>query len=304
MIARLLAICSITARSFTYAMAENTQDFEQTLVIGGTGKSGRRVAARLAERGHPVRLGSRSGTPPFEWADPSTWAPALADVDSVYLTYYPDISAPEAPGVIGPFSRLAVDSGVRRMVVLSGRGEEEAYVSERAMCEAGAEWTVLRGSWFAQNFSEDFLLEPVLDGRIVLPATEVGEGFVDLADVADVAVAALTEAGHSGEIYELSGPRLLTFDEAAAELSEAVGRDIRYVPVPIAEYVSVLAEQMPREQAELMAGIFDNVLDGRNAHLTDGVRRALGRAPRDFADYARETAATGVWSVAAHSLSR
>jgi uncharacterized protein YbjT (DUF2867 family) len=198
------------------------------------------------------------------------------------------------------FAELAVGSGVRRLVLLSGRGEEEAQRAERVVQEvsekAGAEWTIVRSSWFSQNFSENYLLEPILDGEVVLPAGDVPEPFVDADDIADVAVAALTEEGHTGQIYELTGPRLLTFAEAIAEISQASGRKIHFVPITVEQYASVLAEQdVPADYVWLLTYLFTEVLDGRNAYLTDGVQRALGREPRDFADYARDTAATGVW---------
>jgi uncharacterized protein YbjT (DUF2867 family) len=163
--------------------------------------------------------------------------------------------------------------------------------------EAGdVEWTIVRCSWFSQNFSENYLLEPILSGEVVLPAGDIPEPFVDAEDIADVAVAALTEDGHAGQIYELTGPRLLTLEEALGEIARAAGREIRYVPVSVQEYSSMLVEHdVAAEFVSLLTYLFSEVLDGRNAHLTDGVRRAVGREPKDFADYARDAAATGVW---------
>ena len=268
-----------------------------TLVTVGTGKIGRRVAERLAARGVPVRVGSRSSDPAFDWDDPETWAGALYRVESVYVSYYPDLASPGAMGAVRSFTDLAVQAGVRRLVLLSGRGEKEAQRAERVVQEAGVEWTIVRCAWFSQNFSENYLLEPLLSGEVVLPAGDVPEPFVDADDIADVSVAALTEDGHAGEVYELTGPRLLTFAEAIAEIGEATGREIRYVPVSVEEYASALdKEGVPAEFVSLLTYLFSEVLDGRNAHLADGVRRALGRGPRDFTDYARDAAATGVWS--------
>jgi uncharacterized protein YbjT (DUF2867 family) len=252
-----------------------------TLVLGANGKTGRRVAERLTAQGHPVRIGSRSGEPPFDWDAPDTWEPILRDVRAAYLVYYPDLAFPDAPAKIAAFSELAVRSGVRRLVLLSGRGEEEARPSEQPVRDSGAEWTVLRASWFNQNFSEDYLLEPVLDGEIALPAGDVAEPFVDAEDLADVAVAALTEDGHAGKLYKLTGPRLLTFEEAVGEIAKATGREIRFVPVSLEKFESVLAgEQVPAEFVSFLTYIFGEVLDGRNTYLTDGVRRALGREPK------------------------
>jgi uncharacterized protein YbjT (DUF2867 family) len=279
----------------------NTQEKKVTLVLGGTGKTGRRVAHRLAARGVPLRVGSRSGEPPFDWEDEATWAPSLRDVESVYVSYtVPDIAVPGAVEAVGSFAELAVESGVRRLVLISGRGEEEAQRAERVVQEvsekAGAEWTIVRCAWFSQNFSESYFLEPILSGEVALPAGEVPEPFVDAEDIADVAVAALTEEGHAGQLYELTGPRLLTFEEAIGEIAYASGRKIRYVPVSVEEYASMLAEQeVPADYVWLLTYLYTEVLDGRNAYLTDGVQRALGREPRDFAAYVLDTAAAGIW---------
>ncbi|GAA1879270.1 NAD(P)H-binding protein [Actinomadura bangladeshensis] len=268
-----------------------------TLVLGGTGKTGRRVVERLEALDVPVRMGSRSASPAFDWAAEATWAPVLRGVEKVYLSYYPDLAAPGAPEAIAAFTAKAVAAGVRRVVLLSGRGEPEARECERIVQGAGLEWTVVRASWFAQNFSEDYLLEPVRAGEVVLPAGEVPEPFVDAGDIADVAVAALTRAGHAGEVYEVTGPRALTFAEAVAEIGRAAGREIAFVPVSADDYAAALKEHgLPGDVIGLLTYLFTTVLDGRNAAPADGVRRALGREPRDFAAYARETADSGVWT--------
>jgi uncharacterized protein YbjT (DUF2867 family) len=268
-----------------------------TLVLGGTGKTGRRIAQRLTAQDRPVRIGSRSGGVPFDWEDPATWAPALGDAKAAYVSYYPDVAAPGAVEAIGSFAEVAVSSGTRRLVLLSGRGEDEAVACEKALAGSGADWTVLRCSWFSQNFSEGYLLEPVRSGHVALPAPAVGEPFLDADDIADVAVAALTQDGHAGQIYELTGPRLLTFADAVAEIAAATGRPIGYTPVPAAAYARAMAaEGVPADVIDLLTYLFTTVLDGRNASLGDGIQRVLGRPPRDFADYARDTAGAGIWN--------
>src|SRR5262245_37598663 len=134
-----------------------------TLVLGATGKTGRRIAERLQARGVDVRRGSR--TTGFDWEDRSTWAPMLDGIDAAYVSYYPDLSVPGAAATIGAFARLAAAHGVGRLVLLSGRGEPDAQLAERALAEAGVPWTVVRCSWFAQNFSEDFMVEAVRAGE-------------------------------------------------------------------------------------------------------------------------------------------
>jgi uncharacterized protein YbjT (DUF2867 family) len=266
-----------------------------TLVLGGTGKTGRRVVERLAARGLPMRVGSRSGHPPFDWEDEATWAPALRGVSSAYVSYYPDLAIPGAPAAVRAFGELAVERGTRRLVLLSGRGEEEAQRAEREVRETGADVTIVRCAWFMQNFSEDYLLEPIRDGEVVLPAGDEPEPFVDADDIADVAVAALAENGHVGELYEPTSPRLMTFAEAVGEISRATGREIRYVPISVEEYAAGAADHgVPHEFVGFLTYLFSDVL-GRNAYLTDGVQRALGREPRDFRDFAESAAATGIW---------
>jgi uncharacterized protein YbjT (DUF2867 family) len=275
-------------------MADSKQQTgsETTLVLGGTGKTGRRVAQRLVARGLPTRIGSRSGQPPFDWEDRATWGPVLQGVGAVYVTYFPDLAFPGATERVSAFVNLAVREGVRRLVLLAGRGEPAAQAAEQAVRNSGTDWTIIRANWFAQNFSEPPLLDAVMSGEIALPAGAAVEPFVDAEDVAAVAAAALTGDAHAGQIYELSGPRLLTFDDVAAEISKAANREVRYVPITADECKKALAEQgRPTEFADL----FEHILDGRNANLTDGVRRALGRAPRDFSDFARVAATTGVW---------
>jgi uncharacterized protein YbjT (DUF2867 family) len=160
----------------------------------------------------------------------------------------------------------------------------------------GADVTIVRCAWFMQNLSEDFLVDSILGGEVVLPADTQLDPFVDADDIADVAVAALTEPGHAGQVYELTGPRLLTFADAVAEIAEATDREIRYIPVPIEDYAAGAAEQgVPAEIIEVLTFLFGEVL-GNNAYLTDGVERALGRPARDFADFAVETAARGIWT--------
>ncbi len=266
------------------------------LILGGSGKTGRRVAERLRAQGRPVRIGSRSASPAFDWEDADTWAPALIGVSAVYITYYPDLAVPGAPEAIEAFTRQALDAGVRRLVLLSGRGEHEAQRAEEVLQHSGADWTIVRCSWFMQNFSEGAFLESILSGEVALPVGEVPEPFVDTDDIAEVVVAALNDDRHIGQLYELTGPRMLTFAQAIADIAHAAGRDIRFVRIPMDVFTAGAAEQgIPPDVVEFLGYLFTEVLDGRNAYLGNGVQRALGREPRDFIDFARDAAASGAW---------
>ncbi|GIG91628.1 NAD(P)H-binding protein [Plantactinospora endophytica] len=270
------------------------------VVLGGTGKTGRRVAALLARQGRPVRAASRSAPTRFDWYDDRTWAPLLAGAEAVYLV---DSGGPDAAARLADLCAQAVAAGVHRLVLLSSRdwglsGDPERLACERAVEAAGVDWTILRPTWFGQNFSEAPLLrDPVLDGELVLPTGDGLEPFVDADDIAEVAVTVLTGPGHAGRTYDLSGPRLLSFGAAVREIAEATGREVRYRPVSGAEYVARLAgTDVPADEVQILDLLFGWIAQGRNAHLSDGVRQVLGREPRDFADYVRATAPTGIWN--------
>lgn len=266
-----------------------------TLILGASGKTGRRIVKRLRSRHLPVRVGSRTAEPPFNWEDTSTWGGVLEGVTAAYISFFPDVAVPGAPEAIAAFIAQALDRGTRRLVLLSGRGEAEAQRAEQMLQDSGADWTIVRCSWFMQNFSESFFLDPILTGEVALPVGDIPEPFVDAEDIADVAVAALTEDGHGGQIYELTGPRLLTFEQAIAQIAQASGRDLHFKSVSMETFAQALSKQgEPDEMVDFLHYLFSEVLDGRNAYLADGVERALGRQPRDFADFARQTAATGV----------
>lgn len=274
------------------------------LVLGATGKTGGRIVKRLSASGLVPRPGSRSGTPRFDWDARDTWAAALEGIDRVYLSYYPDLSMPGATDAIGAFVHAAVAAGVHRLVMLSGRGEPQAATSEQLVRESGAEWTIVRSSFFAQNFSESFFLGPLLDGEVALPVGNVPEPFVDADDIADVATAALLDDRHAGQVYEVTGPRLWTFEGAIAEIARAAHRRIRYVQVSPADYAAALvANDVPPEYVALLNYLFTEVCDGRNASLGDGVQRALGRQPGEFSAYVAATAATWKHEVIHHVAS-
>lgn len=268
------------------------------VVTGSSGRTGRRVAEAARAAGLTVRAASRAQG--FDWAKRSTWADMLRGADAAYLVYPSDVGSPDAARAVGLLAREAVGLGVRRLVLLSSRGEERARPTEEALRGSGAEWTVVRAAWFAQNFSEGPLVEGLRQsGELVFPGGEVREPFIDVRDIADVVVGALTAGDrYVGQALTVSGPRLLTFGEAVTEISEATGRELTYRPVSARQYGENLAGfGVPAEEVEFLVELFESLLDGRNSYLSDGVRQVLGREPRDFTEFAREAAAAGAWKV-------
>ncbi|MGY5777804.1 NmrA family NAD(P)-binding protein [Rhizobium sp. LEGMi135b] len=267
-------------------------------IIGGLGKTGGRVAERLKERGIAVRAASRSTTPRFDWQDRSTWHQALEGASAAYVTFQPDLSVAWAAEAIAALAKRAAEAGVRHIVLLSGRGEDGAICSEEGLKAAGISYTVLRASWFSQNFSEGAFMDGLLQGKLALPAGDIPEPFVDAEEIADAAVACLIDPRHRDRTYELTGPRALTFRQAVSEIATASDRAIEYETVPIEAFIAEMtAYGLPQETTDLLHELFTQVLDGRNSPVMDGVNQILGRQAKDFSDYARETAATGIWSV-------
>ncbi|GAA2783731.1 NAD(P)H-binding protein [Saccharopolyspora taberi] len=262
------------------------------LVLGGTGKTGRRVVSRLAERGVEARAASRKGAVRFDWDDETTWAPALEGADAAYLIPPTELGSGE---LFSTFVARAEQAGVRRFVLLSAREVDESpstgvQAAEAAVRASGAEWTIVRATWFAQNFSEDFFAPSIESGVLALPTGDGKEPFIDVDDIADVVVAVLLEDGHHGQVYELSGPELLSFAEAVALISEQSGKDVVFQPVEPAEFTrALIADGFPDDLADLFAGLLALIRNGGNAYLSDGVQRVLGRPPRRFADYVRRT---------------
>jgi uncharacterized protein YbjT (DUF2867 family) len=278
-------------------MTQNARNMT-VVVTGASGRTGRRVAEAARAAGLTVRKASRARG--FDWADRSTWADTLRSADAAYLVYPSDVGAPEAGRAVGLLAQEAVGLGVRRLVLLSSRGEERARPTEEALRGSGADWTVVRAAWFAQNFSEGPLVEGFrASGELVFPGGEVREPFIDVRDIADVVVAALTGGDrYVGQAITVSGPRLLTFGEAVAEIAAVTGRELTYRAVSARQYGEVLAGfGVPAEEVEFLVELFESLLDGRNAYLSEGVQEVLGREPRDFGEFVREAASVGVWKV-------
>lgn len=272
---------------------------KKILILGATGKTGRRVVERLKKITNvETRLGSRNEKIPFDWENPESWAAVIKDIDSVYITFQPDLAIPSAEDTIRTFTKFAAQNGVQKMVLLSGRGEKEAQICEEIVKATAKHWTIVRASWFNQNFSESFFLEPILSGVVALPRAEALEPFTDADDIADVVVESLLHDIHNGKTYELTGPQLLTFEQAVAEIAKATNRNITFQSLTLEEYNQMLQEyQLPEDYIWLVNYLFEQVLDGRNSSVTNDIEKVLGKKPKDFTTYALEIAKTRIWNI-------
>ncbi|MEL6834015.1 MAG: NmrA family NAD(P)-binding protein [Bacteroidota bacterium] len=270
---------------------------DKILVIGGTGKTGRRVVNGLQELGHEVRLGSRSSQPAFDWEDPTTFAPALQGMDKAYIVYYPDLAVPGAKEAITTLTETALKEGLEKVVLLSGKGETEAEACEEIVAHSGLRYTLVRASWFNQNFSESFLLEPLLAGHVALPMAEAKIPFVDVNDIAEVVVQALTDDQYDRQTLEVTGPRKITFKEVVEIVAEETGRDISFQPISLEDYKVVMKNAgLPDDYVWLLTYLFSEVLgNDANQVVSKDVDKVLGRPAIDFREFARKTAATGLW---------
>ncbi len=269
------------------------------LVVGATGKTGSRVASKLEEKGVSVRRGSRNAEIQFDWEIPATWAPTLQGVTKAYVTYFPDLAFPGAVEKLEAFTKVAAASGLKHIVLLSGRGEHHARLGEAVVQASGLDFTLVRASWFAQNFSEGYLRDPILAGVLPMPGGDIREPIIDIDDIADVVVAALTEDHHRGQLYEVTGPRLLSFADMSKILTAKIGRPIQHIPITFEDFHANVAQAGGDFVADVFTAIARETLDGRNAKICDGIERALSRRPRNFADFAAAAASRGVWSAAA-----
>ena len=271
---------------------------QNILVIGGTGKTGKRIVNLLNHLDHNVRVGSRSGSPAFDWHHPEGWSEAVKGMDSIYITYQPDLAVPGALEAIEELVKIAKRADVKKLVLLSGKGEKEAQLCEQVVIHSGIDYTIVRANWFNQNFSENFLLEGILEGFVALPFAEAKIPFVDANDIAEVAVKALTEDQHNGKIYELTGAEGLTFEDAVSIISEVSGRKIQFTGISITSYVEAMRQQqVPEDFIWLIQYLFTEVLGNpSNSEITNDIEKVLHRSPISFKDYAIEVASTGVWN--------
>jgi uncharacterized protein YbjT (DUF2867 family) len=274
-----------------------TEASTTTLVLGGTGKTGTRIASRLTGLGLPVRTAARHGADVrFDWDDPATHRNAVEGADRVYLIA-PVMRTRFAPQV-STFLDLTEAVGVRHVTYLSAYGMEfaPAEVALRAveldlMGRSTLTHSIVRPAWFMQNFSETFLMP--IDDTIVVPTGSGGEAFVDAEDIAAVAAATLADPlGHAGAEYAPTGPDILTVSEAADIIGSVTGRPVRYVDIDRLSWVdSVIASGVPAEYGEMLQMLTETIASGRGSQPNDDVEQVTGAPPRNFTDFARRTAA-------------
>ena len=268
------------------------------LVIGGTGKTGRKVASKLKLLGHNVRIGSRQASPSFDWHNSETWTPAMQEIDKVYITYQPDLAVPGALEAIEDLTKKAKQCKIKKLVLLSGKGEREAELCEQVVINSGLDYTIVRASWFNQNFSESFFLDPIIEGFVALPQADVKVPYVDTEDIADVAVEALLHDKHNKKIFQLTGSKSLTFKQVIKEIADQTGRDIAFTPIALPAYTNLMEQQgVPADVIWLIEYLFSEVLGNpNNSEITNDIENVLGRKPIAFSQYVKETAATGIWN--------
>lgn len=267
------------------------------LIIGGTGKTGRKVVSNLKEQGYNVQIGSRNSKPSFHWEDPSNWSDMLVGIDRMYIVFYPDLAVPGAYEAIERLTDVAKTVGVQKAVLLSGKGEKEAERCEQLVSNSGMDYTLVRASWFNQNFSESFFAGPVISGKVALPMPHARIPFVDTDDIADVVTAALTDDRHNGQTYEVTGPRTLTFAEAVQEIAKAIGRPINFQAITLDKYTEGMKKAgLPADYIWLFEYLFREVLGNpKNQVVSHDVERVLGRKAKDFSEFAKSSAESGVW---------
>lgn len=268
------------------------------LVIGGTGKTGRRVVEKLQNKEKNVRVASRSSNPKFDWDDYATFEPVLTGADNVYIVFYPDLAVPGAVEAITKLTEVAKKVSVKKLVLLSGKGEVEAEKCEQVIANSGLDYTLVRASWFNQNFSESFFLEPVIHGVVASPMPEAEIPFVDVDDIAEVATEALINDNLNGKTLAVTGPELHRMEDVVKIISEVTGRNIQYIPVTIEQYTAQMRSAgLPETYIWLFEYLFTHVLNNpANQEVSDDVERILGRKPKTFKQFAEEVAGTGVWS--------
>jgi uncharacterized protein YbjT (DUF2867 family) len=271
---------------------------ENILVIGGNGKTGRRVAENLTQLGHNVRVVGRKTNPAFDWENTDTYDAALKDMDRAYIVYYPDLAVPGSRDAISTLTKKALEAGLEKVVLLSGKGETEAEACEEIVVNSGLNYTLVRASWFNQNFSEGAFLEFILNGVVALPMPEARIPFVDVNDIADVVSKAILDDSYNGQTITVTGPQKRTFKEVVEIMAEAIDKHIQFVSISIDEFKEGMKQAgLPDSYVWLFGYLFQEVLGNpENQEVSDDVAQVLGRPAIDFETFAKQTAATGIWN--------
>lgn len=268
------------------------------LIIGGTGKTGSRVAKNLSNSGYDVRIAGRKTDPAFDWENPETYDGVLKGMDRAYIVYYPDLAVPGARDAIRTLTDKALKAGLDKVVLLSGKGEKEAEACEQIVAESGLNWTIVRASWFNQNFSEGAFLDFILNGTVALPMPDAEIPFVDADDIAEVASKVLLDDSYNGETVTVTGPRKMTYKEAVEIIAAEIGNEIHYQSISIEEFKDGMKEAgLPDSIIWLFCYLFEEVLGNPdNQVVSNDVQKVLGREAKDFKDYVAKTKKTGVWN--------
>ena len=271
---------------------------DNVLVIGGTGKTGRRVSENLLKSGQNVRIVGRKTNPAFDWENPNSYDAVLKDIDRAYIVYYPDLAVPGARDAIRTLTDKALKAGLDKVVLLSGKGEKEAEACEQIVADSGLNYTIVRASWFNQNFSEGAFLDFVLSGNVALPMPGAEIPFVDADDIADVVAKVLVDDSYNGKTVTVTGPRKMTFREAVETMAAETGKEIHYQPISIEEFKDGMkAAGLPDSYVWLFGYLFEEVLGNPdNQEVSHDVQKVLGREATDFRDYVTKTVAAGVWN--------
>lgn len=270
------------------------------LVTGATGNAGAALAQLLVDGGHSVRAAARAprGLPAgaafarFDFTDPSSFEPALQGVRRVFLLRPPQLS--DVKRQFDPFLRAMVRAGVEQVCFLSLLGaERNPFVPHRAIEErlvaSGLGWTMLRCGFFMQNLTDAHRAEIRDQSEIIVPAGRGKTSFIDVRDIAAVAARTLTEDGHLGRAYPLTGAVALDYFEVASVLSQVLGRRIVYKRPSLLRFARHnLAQGGAPAYVAVMAAIYTTTRLGMAATLTPDAARLLGRPPRSLRAFAAD----------------
>jgi uncharacterized protein YbjT (DUF2867 family) len=274
-----------------------TNSQQTTLVLGGTGRTGSRVAKNLIERGLSARTAARGDADVrFDWDDRTTHGPALSGVDSVYLVT-PVMRVDFAPQV-SDFLDLAQAAGVRHVTYLSAYGVDQLppdwairSVELDLLSRTGLTHSILRPAWVMQNFTDDHL--PLVEGLITVPTGDGTEAFVDAEDIATVAAETLANPGaHAGAQYAPTGPEALTVADVAKVIGDVLGRPVKHNDMDREAWISgaVASGFVPAEYGEMLRWLTGTIASGNGSRPTEDVRKVTGAPPTSVADFAKRNA--------------